>query len=309
MKITDVKEKEVVHCQTEAEAIRICNLMHEAGMKWASGRPYKERDLWDINQEHTAYYVSKGEYSRVRYCRSVGFKIIPSTEITAEDELVPAPEDLFESSHVDNIPYDPELEFAEGAFDPRYARPIMANEKSAITYLKKYKEKYVAFVDFGVVNAMYSQDNGRIYVTDYPIISEKGTGKIPSNKFLRDIINPANYFISEAEYAKMVSEVDEDTQKAERLNEGKLQWSLVDFPSLEPMVEVLGYGSLKYAPDNWKRGLPVRKQIDSLLRHVTAIASGVELDEESGLSHIGHAQCNLMFLAWTLKNKPELDDR
>lgn len=42
-------------------------------------------------------------------------------------------------------------------------------------------------------------------------------------------------------------------EKALRYNKNKLKWSYVDFPSLEPMVEVLMFGAEKYAPDNWKK--------------------------------------------------------
>jgi len=40
MKITDVKVNQVVHCATEEEAKRICNLMHNAGFRWINGETY-----------------------------------------------------------------------------------------------------------------------------------------------------------------------------------------------------------------------------------------------------------------------------
>ena len=96
--------------------------------------------------------------------------------------------------------------------------------------------------------------------------------------------------------------------KAERHNNGKLQWSLVDFKSLEPMVRVLEFGAQKYALDNWKKGLPSKQVCESLLRHVFAMLDGELIDPESGLPHVGHVQCNAMFLAYMLKkeNKVEL---
>ena len=94
-----------------------------------------------------------------------------------------------------------------------------------------------------------------------------------------------------------------------RYNDDKRKWSLVDFESLEPMVEVLEYGAAKYAPDNWKKGMPIKEVCESLLRHTFAFMKGEDEDPESGLTHIGHMQCNLMFLAYNLKHKPEFDDR
>lgn len=97
--------------------------------------------------------------------------------------------------------------------------------------------------------------------------------------------------------------------KGERENEGKLKWSLVHKPSLEPMVQVLEFGSRKYSAHNWKQGLSITEILESLQRHVFAYESGEDIDPESGLSHIGHIQCNAMFLAYMAKFRPDLDDR
>ena len=97
--------------------------------------------------------------------------------------------------------------------------------------------------------------------------------------------------------------------QADRFNKGKLEWSLVDFESLEDMVRVLEFGAQKYSSDNWKKGLPVREIVESMLRHTFSFLKGEDLDEESGLSHIGHVMCNAMFINYMLKNKPEFDDR
>lgn len=98
-------------------------------------------------------------------------------------------------------------------------------------------------------------------------------------------------------------------QLADRFNEGKIQWSLVDFKSLEPMVRVLEYGAKKYSKDQWKLGLPTLEVCESLLRHTFAFMNGEDNDSESLLSHIGHIQCNAMFLAYILREKKELDTR
>lgn len=91
-----------------------------------------------------------------------------------------------------------------------------------------------------------------------------------------------------------------EKEQALRYNDGKLQWSLVDFPSLEPMVKVLEFGAKKYSPNNWKKGLPIDKIAESLLRHTFALLNGEINDPESGLPHIGHIQCNAMFIAFML---------
>ena len=91
--------------------------------------------------------------------------------------------------------------------------------------------------------------------------------------------------------------------KADRHNTGKLKWSLVEFSSLEDMVRVLEFGAEKYSPDNWKKGLDQKEIVESMLRHIFAYMRGEKMDPESGLPHVGHIQCNAMFLAY-MDNKP-----
>lgn len=95
----------------------------------------------------------------------------------------------------------------------------------------------------------------------------------------------------------------------DRFNEGKPQWSLVPQSALVPMVRVLEYGKNKYSAWNWAKGLKISEICESLKRHLDAFMEGEDKDSESGLSHIGHLQCNALFLSWMMENKPELDDR
>lgn len=97
-------------------------------------------------------------------------------------------------------------------------------------------------------------------------------------------------------------------EQALRYNNGKRKWSLVDFESLEPMVEVLEFGAKKYSKDNWKKGMPMSEVVESLLRHVYALLRGEMIDTESLLRHIGHIQCNALFLSYIEKHKPEFND-
>ena len=100
-----------------------------------------------------------------------------------------------------------------------------------------------------------------------------------------------------------------NTETGARFNAGKPKWSLVPQSALVPMVRVLEYGAKKYAPHNWQRGLPINEICESLKRHLDSFMEGEDNDLESTLSHIGHIQCNALFLSWMLKNRPDLDDR
>lgn len=106
-----------------------------------------------------------------------------------------------------------------------------------------------------------------------------------------------------------LGEMHLEKEKAQRFNKDKPQWSLVDFESFEPMIKVLEFGAKKYAPFNWQKGFDQRILMESLLRHAFAYLSGEEEDPESGLSHIGHIQCNAMFLAFNAKHHPDKDTR
>ena len=96
-----------------------------------------------------------------------------------------------------------------------------------------------------------------------------------------------------------------DSKQALRYNEGKVQWSLVDYKSLEPMVRVLEYGCRKYSKNNWKKGMPASQIIESMLRHTYKLLEGELVDPESGIEHVGHIQCNAMFLAYVLREKAD----
>ncbi len=106
-------------------------------------------------------------------------------------------------------------------------------------------------------------------------------------------------------YIEAAKEIKEDVvSRADRFNTDKLKWSLVHFKSLEPMVKVLEFGCKKYSADNWKRGLDKKEILESMMRHLTALMDGEACDPESGISHIGHIQCNAMFYSYFDKTQP-----
>lgn len=82
-----------------------------------------------------------------------------------------------------------------------------------------------------------------------------------------------------------------------KYDNGKPQWRLVPFGAMSEVVDVLTYGAVKYAPDNWKHVPSARERyIDAGFRHLVAYASGEKKDAESGYSHLAHAMCCLLFL-------------
>lgn len=80
---------------------------------------------------------------------------------------------------------------------------------------------------------------------------------------------------------------------------GKPMWDLLPFGPVGEIVKVLTFGAEKYGPENW-RMVPDAKNryFAALMRHITAWWDGEMVDPESGLHHLAHAGCCLLFLTW-----------
>ena len=87
------------------------------------------------------------------------------------------------------------------------------------------------------------------------------------------------------------------TTGGRKFDGGKPQYGLIPPLALEETVKVLTFGAQKYEPDNWKH-VPdsKRRYFDALQRHLWQWKQGEQNDQETGLSHLAHAMCCLMFL-------------
>jgi hypothetical protein len=79
-------------------------------------------------------------------------------------------------------------------------------------------------------------------------------------------------------------------------DEGKNRLDLIPFEALEEVGKVLTFGAQKYADHNWRGGLKWSRCLGAAFRHLFAWARGVDKDEETGLSHLAHAACCVLFL-------------
>ena len=73
--------------------------------------------------------------------------------------------------------------------------------------------------------------------------------------------------------------------------------------------QVLTFGARKYAAHNWRKGIERSRLLGACLRHVLAYLNGEDNDPETGLSHLFHASCCLMFASELHETRPDLDDR
>lgn len=80
-----------------------------------------------------------------------------------------------------------------------------------------------------------------------------------------------------------------------KYDQGKPDYSLLPFASVDDVVSVMTYGAEKYDRFNWKNVSEIRYQA-AAMRHISAYMQGESADTETGHSHLAHAVCNLLFL-------------
>lgn len=89
----------------------------------------------------------------------------------------------------------------------------------------------------------------------------------------------------------------------------KPEMDLLPREALVEVAKVLSFGAKKYGRFNWRQGIAWSRVISAAMRHLSAFNEGIDKDEETSLSHLSHAACNLMFLIQYEKDHPEFDDR
>lgn len=88
-----------------------------------------------------------------------------------------------------------------------------------------------------------------------------------------------------------------DVANGRKADAGKARWDLLPWEELSQVVDVLTYGAQKYAPENWKHVAgPENRYFAAAMRHLIAHRRGDLLDDESGLPHLAHATCCILFL-------------
>lgn len=92
-------------------------------------------------------------------------------------------------------------------------------------------------------------------------------------------------------------------------DQNKAPLDLLPYEGLEAIAQVLGFGAKKYARGQWMGGIEYSRLIAAAQRHIGQFNSGQDMDEESGLSHLAHAGCCILFLLWMQKHKPHMDNR
>ena len=94
-----------------------------------------------------------------------------------------------------------------------------------------------------------------------------------------------------------------------KFDQDKTEYHYLSPIALEKLSQVLTFGAKKYEAHNWRKGFKWSRLISACFRHLYAWMSGDTYDKETGLSHLAHAMCCLMFLLEFEDTHKELDDR
>jgi hypothetical protein len=94
-----------------------------------------------------------------------------------------------------------------------------------------------------------------------------------------------------------------------KFDTNKLPLNLLSTEAMNQTAAVLAFGAEKYAAHNWRAGFAWSRPLAAAMRHITAFNDGEDKDPESGLSHLAHAACCIMFLLEFEKTHQHLDDR
>lgn len=121
--------------------------------------------------------------------------------------------------------------------------------------------------------------------------------------------SPGNW--TNRESGKPMQTKNQDMSKGGvKYDEDKVAWTLLPKAALAEVSKVLMYGLKKYSAHNWAKGMTWSRPADATYRHLAAWESGEDNDPETGLSHIAHALCELLFLmSFILAGLTAQDDR
>lgn len=109
-------------------------------------------------------------------------------------------------------------------------------------------------------------------------------------------IVPANSGITLTSLTGSPGQVTVQETPALKFDAGKPRLELLSVPAMEAIAEVMTFGAKKYAAHNWRKGFEWSRLFGAALRHLFAALRGEDKDPESGLPHLAHAGCCVMFL-------------
>jgi len=126
-------------------------------------------------------------------------------------------------------------------------------------------------------NLLLHEVSGRPYTTE-PMYAQ--THPVNTRQLLREAIE----------------EMEEDMGEGTKHDQDKVRTDLLSVPAMLGTASVLTFGAKKYSARNWENGIDYSRVYGALLRHMMAFWEGEDFDPETGLRHLHHAGCCIMFL-------------
>jgi len=93
-------------------------------------------------------------------------------------------------------------------------------------------------------------------------------------------------------YDSIMNNADE----AKKNDSEKVRLDLLPVRPMLDIGQVLTFGAQKYSERNWEKGFDWSRPYAAALRHLFAWYNGEDNDPETGLNHLAHAACEIMFL-------------
>ena len=107
--------------------------------------------------------------------------------------------------------------------------------------------------------------------------------------------------------------IETQPHRATKHDSGKPRLDLLPIDPLLAISKVLAFGAQKYGDHNWRSqkdgGFVWGRLYAATLRHQFAFWNDEDLDAESGLPHLAHAACNIIFLLEFMNEQSGIDDR
>jgi len=94
-----------------------------------------------------------------------------------------------------------------------------------------------------------------------------------------------------------------------KFDEEKPRMDLLSSVAMVATAKVLTVGAEKYDAHNWRRGFNWTRLIAAAQRHMLAFNDGEDFDPETGLCHLDHLACCVMFLQEHFHKGLGKDDR
>lgn len=146
------------------------------------------------------------------------------------------------------------------------------------------------------------------YHMSLPTISELLSAvpdMLPDPKALQATVMAQPVHIPNAHKFMLTEEQERELKEtAVKFDNDKVDWMILPYDALEEIIKVMEFGARKYARGNFAsgEGLEYTRVLNSLMRHILAFSRGEDLDPETGISHMAHAGCNVLFLLHYIKN-------